>query len=532
MDADWLLGLGLVLTSAISALIGVVLVHYLPARSGSVALSAPFLQTEEAVFLFDGETLVDASPSARAIFASNPNRSPVWLQLMSYLGARFPDVHGALQRLPQDGVVSLASDPAMGDTILMVAELRGGLTRIALHDPEADHARVQHDPLAYRTQTEEMTMLRNMMAKVPVLIWRQSKAAEVFWANPTYLAAVKDQPDGHKDLSWPLPQLFDATASSRPETGQRQKLIHADGKVSWYDLVSFAEGEGRMCFGLPADAAVQAETSLRDFMQTLTKTFAQLQVGLAIFDNARKLQLFNPALLDLTDLQIDFLASRPSLLAVLDGMRDRNMIPEPKDYRSWRRQLIDMEKAASTGLYEETWSLPSGQTYRVVGRPHPNGALALIIEDISSEMLRTRRYKADLELGQAVLDDLDQAVAVFSAEGQLVMSNAAYTGLWGHDPAETLGEATVATICRYWRDHAAASQLWSQIETFVTNPGDRLKWGGDMRMADGRMVDCVLSPLHGGATLITFRPRPMIALVGPGPVAEPEGQVIARPLRA
>ena len=201
MEADWLLGLGLVLTTAISAVIGVVLVHYLPARSGMLASTASFLQTEEAVFLFDGDNLVDASPSARAIFASSPNRSPVWLQLMSYLGARFPDVTTALQRLPQEGVVSLASDPAMGDAILMVAELRGGLTRIALHDPEADHARVQHDPLAYRTQTEEVSMLRNMMAKVPVLIWRQSKAGEIFWANPTYLAAVKDRPDGHKDLS-------------------------------------------------------------------------------------------------------------------------------------------------------------------------------------------------------------------------------------------------------------------------------------------------------------------------------------------
>jgi len=48
--------------------------------------------------------------------------------------------------------------------------------------------------------------------------------------------------------------------------------------------------------------------------------------------------LFNPALLDLTGLPAEFLAMRPSLLSVLDAMHDRNMIPEPKDYRSWRRQ--------------------------------------------------------------------------------------------------------------------------------------------------------------------------------------------------
>jgi PAS domain-containing protein len=540
MDAEWLLGFGLVLTSTITALIGVLLVHFLPARSGRLPSAMGFGQTDEAVFLFDGENLIDSSPSARAIFASSTSRSPVWQQLMSFLNARFPDVNAALLRLAREGTVTLASDPAQGDPILMIAELRGGLTRIALHDLDADHALIQHDPISYRAQTEELAMLRGMINTVPVLIWRQNKAGEVFWANPTYLAAVTKTTDDPKEISWPLPLLFEATASLRPEAGQRQKVQRADGRPSWYDLVTFADGEGRICFGLPADAAVQAETSLRDFMQTLTKTFAQLQAGLAIFDSNRKLQLFNPALLDLTSLPIDFLSSRPTLSAVLDGMRDRNMLPEPKDYRNWRRQMIDIEKAAASGLYEETWSLPSGQTYRVIGRPHPNGALALILEDISSEMLRTRRFKADLELGQAVLDGLNESIAVFSAEGQMVMTNSAYTALWQHDPSETLSEATVATLCRYWAEQSAASQFWARVETFLTNPGDRLKWRADVRMADGRMIDCDLTPLQGGATLIRFNQLVpgilgsgilAVGRTGPAP-AEEEEPAPAQSLRA
>lgn len=524
MQADWLLAIGLVATSAVTALLAVFFVHYLPARAAGQPSSSAFAAAEDAVFLFDGEVLLDSSPAARALLASNPNRSSVWAQLMAYLGAHFPDISSALLRLPQDGTLSMASDRSVASPILLLAELRGGMTRITLHDLDSDEPAIQHDTLSLRAQTEELAMLRAMVAKVPVLIWRQNKGGEVYWANPSYLAAVQAKSDGGRDLTWPLPQLFDPAAITHPAAGQRQKVQGIASKTHWFDLVSFAEGEGRMCFGLPADAAVQAEISLRDFMQTLTKTFAQLQVGLAVFDDARKLQLFNPALLDLTGLPIDFLASRPSLLAVLDAMRDRNMIPEPKDYRSWRRQLVEMEKAASSGLYEETWSLPSGQTYRVLGRPHPNGALALIIEDISSEMLRTRRYKADLELGQAVLDDLAQAVAVFSAEGQLVMSNAAYADVWGHDPSEMLAEAGVATICRHWRDQTAPSQLWGQVETFVTNPGDRLKWTAETRLLDGRMLDCRISPLHGGATLIGFALRPAQTIA-----ATPE-QDTAKPL--
>ena len=240
-------------------------------------------------------------------------------------------------------------------------------------------------------------------------------------------------------------------------------------------------------------------------MQTLTKTFAHLPIGLAIFDQSRQLQLFNPALLDLTGLPVDFLSMRPSLLSVLDAMRDRAMIPEPKDYRNWRRQMIDMERAAASGLYEETWSLPGGQTYRVIGRPHPNGAIALMIEDISTEMLRTRRYRADLELGQSVIDQIDEAIAVFSESGSLVMSNAAYAGIWGHDPAAALGDSTLRTLCNHWRTLSAPTAIWTEIEDFGANPGNRLAWSAEVRLLDGRLLDCRFAPLAGGATLASFR---------------------------
>jgi len=52
----------------------------------------------------------------------------------------------------------------------------------------------------------------------------------------------------------------------------------------------------------------------RNFVQTLTKTFAQLSIGLAIFNRERQLVLFNPALIDLTALPADFLTGRPHLL--------------------------------------------------------------------------------------------------------------------------------------------------------------------------------------------------------------------------
>jgi PAS domain-containing protein len=403
--------------------------------------------------------------------------------------------------------MTLASAPEAGKPMILQAETRSGMTRLVLIDPDSETQAPGQDLMTMRAMTDELEFLRTTVSKAPVLIWRERGNGDVVWANGAYLLRVGDVNEAGQEFSWPLPRLFERTASNQGMTGQRQKLTLSGGRMAWYDLNTVGESDGRLVFALPADSAVQAETALRDFMQTLTKTFAHLHVGLAIFDHQRQLQLFNPALLDLTGLPVDFLSMRPSLLSVLDAMRDRNMIPEPKDYRGWRRQLVELEKAAASGLYEETWSLPGGQTYRVIGRPHPNGAIALMIEDISGEMLRTRRYRADLELGQAVIDQVDEAIAVFSEGGQLVMSNTAYATLWGADPAASLEDASLRSLCGHWRSQSAPSQVWGDLEDFAANQGDRAAWRAESRLLDGRLVDCRFAPLAGGATLTGFRIR-------------------------
>lgn len=458
-----------------------------------------------AIFLFDGDMLVDSSPSARVILSQNLGQSGPRVRLMSFLAPDFPGLEERLADLPQTGALTLAAE---GDRpLLLTAEHRGGLTRICLIDAErAEHMPAQ-DPMTYRAQVEELEQLRAVMTEAPVLIWRERADGAITWANAAYVLLLANFLDEGSDLVWPLPPLFERKEMG-PNDSDRRTVRLQDGTEFWYDLQVRREGNDRLVFALPADKLEAAERALRDVLITLTKTFAHLHVGLAVFDKHRQLQLFNPAMTDLTGLPVDFLARRPSLTAVLDAMRERNMIPEPKDYRNWRRQLIEMEKAAVAGHYEETWSLPSGQTYRVIGRPHPDGALALIMEDISSEMTRSRRYRAEIELGLSVIDGLDDAVAVFSQAGQLVMSNSAYAQIWGHDPTSTLDEATVASLVHRWKEATAPSTIWTRFEELAVAASGRQAISVEARLNDGRLLACRFTPLAGGATMAAFRLLP------------------------
>ena len=235
-----------------------------------------------------------------------------------------------------------------------------------------------------------LSLLRGALDQTPMLVWRLDDEDRVTWANAAYLRRAEARSD--EALGWPLPRLLDAP---RPVPGAgtatRRAGLEDQGAVSWYDCHSHRMGDEVMMFALPADAAVRAERSLRDFVQTLTKTFADLPIGLAIFDQGRNLQLFNPALIDLTNLPTGFLTARPSLFDFLDQLREQRMVPEPKDYRSWRQHMANLESAAATGHPVEVWGWD--EAYLGVNArgaevdPFDDEAIVDLAERIRSEIL-------------------------------------------------------------------------------------------------------------------------------------------------
>lgn len=265
---------------------------------------------------------------------------------------------------------------------------------------------------------------------------------------------------------------------------------------------------GDIGFALPCDELVRAEGSLRDLMQTMTQTFAQLPLGLAVFDEAGRLSSFNPVLADLTGLSPSFLSRKPSLTAMLDAMRDRSMVPEPADWKAWRAGLANMERAAAKGTFEDTWALPGGQTYRVTGRQHRSGGLSLLIEDISPEISRGRRYRASLDLCQSVIDHVDEAIAVFAPSGKLVIFNLAYSALWQHDPRSGIAQLDLGQATGLWRAASAPTALWTELEMFNDHSDERQPWHAEVRLTDGRLIRCRCEPLAEGAMLVGFSVLP------------------------
>ncbi len=524
MTADWLLAgdpasgpgfwLALVAVCLSSALAALWLVSRLGARAarrGALASEAD----ADIVFLFDDETLMDATLQARRLLTAAPAGGSDWNRLMMLLLPRFPELETRIGNLESDDRIAFN---ALDERSRLIAEWRAGLIRLTVEDTERREAPAAVEAQGLRAMEQEIDTLRSITDQTPCLVWRQTRRGQITWANRVYTDLASQLRPADERGTWPPPSLFEPVDLMTIVDGEGTRRLSLPAssagaeKRTWFDLTSNPLGDEVLFVAQDVNAIVHAEGQLRDFMNTLTKTFAHLTIGLAIFDRSRHLALFNPALTDLTQLPVDFLASRPTLFGFLDRLREKKMIPEPKDYKGWRKKLIELEAAATEGSYHETWSLPSGQTYRVTGRPHPDGAVAFLFENISAEISLTRRFRSELEMGQAVIDSLDEAIAVFSSDGVLTMSNRAYEALWGDDPGTSIRDISVADATRTWHAQCSPTPIWGDIRDFAARPKDRTEWFGEVRMNDGRGLVCRICPLSGGATLVGFGALPAAPL--------------------
>lgn len=459
-------------------------------------------------FLFDDETLVDATPAAKAILASSPEAGSDWIRLTGLLRHRFPGLDSALSDLAQKGRIDLSTANGGGEKLR--AEWRDGFARIVILDDLGGRDEIQADRHTHAAMEAELQVLRSLLRSGPTAIWKQDEDGTITWANEVYFDLVEDVLGSEGSHSWPPAALFPISSDSASEqTGVvapfRATLRPSDARSQrWFECRGHKQASEMLCYATPADNVVRAEEALREFVQTLSKTFADLPIGLAIFDRSRKLALFNPALTDLTTLEIEFLSSRPTLFAFLDKLREHRRIPEQRDYQAWRKRMTELEKAATNGFVQENWTLPTGQTFRVTGRPHPDGAVAFLFEDISAEISLTRRFRSEIELGQTVIDSLDEAIAVFSSAGTLIFSNTAYAKLWGIDPAVTLAEINVHEATRLWQSCSEPTPVWGDARDFLAIHGEREEWTATVCVTDGPQLACRFQPLTGGSTLVGF----------------------------
>lgn len=461
-------------------------------------------------FLLAGSSLKALTEPARALLADLGPALSASAALAAHLDEDCPGVQRQIEALVLDGTPFQAhATRADGSACEITGRPEGDVARLTIRQP-TDETRVLQDARAALGRTnEELRFLRDAMDHAPVLAWRLTPDGQVAWANAPYREAF----DAAEGITDPRPRnAFGHLLEEVPLTARgfgtraRVSVIDRDGTgARWYELSQGPGPDGStLGFASEVDDLVAAEAALHRFIETLTETFAHLPIGLAVFDKNRRLGLFNPALTDLVRIDAVWLAGRPSLRDFLERLRETRQMPEQKDFACWRRKLTELEEGARDGNYEENWVLPSGKVFRVTGRPHPQGALAFLFEDISTTIQLERRYRSELELSQATFDRLNEAVAIFDAAGALVFVNAAFEQLWGVATMDRLDGPGVREVTGVWAERCMPTTAWAELAEYATAAETRGSWTAAIETRDGRGLKMSVAPLPDASTLVTF----------------------------
>lgn len=545
MGSSLFLAMTLVATSVLAVMAALFLAVAWPRRrmaaDGRAAPSA-------AVFLLSPGRVLDANRRGHTLLeaigaclqdAGGGGADPeaqiaAWAALLNHLHPAFPGFLEGLEATLQheNADPDMAGGPRpepsfaaadMSGRRLSILPAGEGHARLCIFDTQGDDGRADQgdtvlvDRLSWQALRAENALLQRSVDLGPVPVWREDAAARVVWANAAYMRLLHETGAG-QTASWPLPALFPA---AEPDTTARHALpLGARSRQGWFDLVAVADGDGLLCHALPADEAQKAERTRLEFVRTLSRTFATLPIGLAVFDRTRRLHLFNPALTDLTRLEPEFLASRPGLDGFLNRMRDKRILPEPRDYKAWSRRLLDVEAALANGGFEEIWSLPDGRSFRVSVAPHPDGALALLIEDITDDMRLKRSFRVELETGQAALDMAENALAVFAQDGELVLTNAAFDSMMALEGVATLGGVRLSEAIASWRQASDQPDLWDRVAALSNAAGSAAEVRGTVSFdpRDPMELRARLAPT--GGLIIGFLRLDRIARSRPAPVSE------------
>ncbi len=499
-----------------------------PRDGASSRLREGEVLAEPRQFRFRNGYLMEHSDNVSFLLPGPINRLSAWDDLGEALSDVNDGIAAAFAGLRDAGRPFRLTGEFGRDRLLILGLRDGEDVRITVTSAEERQTSVRIDLASLAAMESEIEMLAGGLDSSPQAAWALDEGGRVVWGNTAYLALVERCAGPDAAHGWPLHTLFSESPGPRV-TAARRKTCDRRGEENWFEVSPPAAGpQGlRLLHAQSLDAVIKAEESLRTLLQTLTKSFAFLPTGLAIFDREGQLTLFNPSLMDLTGLDAAWLSRKPLLTDFFDALRDRRRMTEPRDYKAWRASLADLGRTEAGRTYIETWTLPSGITYRVTARPQGDGAITLMLEDVSADVTAQRSQKDAQGLMRDVLDVMDEGMIVFDSDGRRIATNAAAQEIWlGDGPDEQL-PGTLDGCIAFWKTLTRPNPIWGEMRDVLRNPeGERASWSAPLRRTgDGADLDIRVAALPGRRLAIGFMPESRHSLrIAPSPQQEPTGE--------
>ena len=370
--------------------------------------------------------------------------------------------------------------------------------------------------LALRLRQTEAALnsLTHLIEAAPFPMWYRGPDLKLALVNSSYVHAVEVA-----EASEVIEKGFElidaegddgavATARQAQESGRivsRMQPAILRGERRMLRIVNVPLSTGAVAgFAVDVQDLEDARTELSRHMESQRELADRMTAGTAQFDADRTLSFFNRPFAVMTQLDPEWLAEGPEFDRVLERMRDKQRLPEVRDFPVWKSERREWFTSAEE-VVEEEWTLPHGDHIRVVAQALPDGGLRLFLEDRTEQLRLASARDTLLRVRAATFDNLFEAISVFASDGRLYLWNRRFLEDWELDE-EWLAEhprvdELVPAMARKLVNPTAAAQIREMVRQ-TTN--ERQSSSGRISMTDGRHFQFAAVPLPDGNALFTM----------------------------
>ena len=340
--------------------------------------------------------------------------------------------------------------------------------------------------------------------------WIAAADGDAVWVNAAWLSAVGAASLDEASLRGAtLDKGADTLASEAANLGQTREALRwvaLGGRRRALRVTAQPLDGGGV--GVWTDDVTETEDlreALKRNIEAHDETLNHIADAVAVFSQTKRLSFHNTAFTQMWGLEPAWLAERPTHGEVLDRLRQRRRLPETADYAKWKAGELDRYEKLEA-VPDDLWSLPDGRTLRVVRQSHPLGGIVLLFSDMTGELKLKSQYNALIQVQQATLDKLNDAVAVFGSDGRLRLHNEAFERFWNISDQQLSLAHDFEGVVELCIPRLHDRDFWRELKGRVadTDPQARAPMSGEARTSDSRIVVYQSRPLPDGATLIAF----------------------------
>ncbi len=358
-----------------------------------------------------------------------------------------------------------------------------------------------------QTQVNMLGILGEATNRRGLSIWIRNSKGVLVWVNEVYANAVGIR--DVKDVISRQVEILAAKELSEMLSVLHKKEIHETvthrncvNGMRIYHTISIPYDKGGS-YGIAHDITelTQARQSLEINEGAREIVFDNIQGSILVFNDKQRLSFANAKFVELTGMDKNWLDERPYANEIFDKMRENNLLPEQKDYRMWLAELLELNEQSS--VLGQEWYVQNGQKLYVKKINTGNSGLIFIIDNLTHSLELSGKVDAMQILQAATLDNLQEAVAQFGADGRVKLCNKPFAKMF-LEGIEYESEPHINDIASNPKRKIKDSNHFERLRQIVLNMEPQSEETDMIELKNGDIYKYTARFVEGGTKLVCY----------------------------